>query len=69
MMLAQLFPHPFPQSLNRIQIGAVAGQLDERKVQLFSLLSNDVGPTMPGRPIPNDDDLLMGVRVPLDQML
>ena len=69
MMLGQVFPHPLPQTLNRVQVGTIAGQLDEGKAQPLNLLSNDVGPTMPGCPIPNDDDLLVEVRVPVGQML
>jgi len=31
VLLGYLFPHPFPESLNRIQVGAIAGQRHQGK--------------------------------------
>lgn len=65
-VLSDLLTHPFPQPFNRIEVWAIARQLDELNAELLGLGVNALA-AMPRRTIPDDDQLPVGQSKPSDE--
>lgn len=68
MKLGDIFPEPFPEPFNGVQVGAIAGKRDEPKTKDLGFLLSQQSP-MPGSTIPNDDHLTVSVTYPLSDTL
>jgi len=57
MMLREVFTHPFPETLNRVEIRGVRGKREEGQPDLISVMLNLSTATMVGGAIPDDEDV------------
>jgi hypothetical protein len=65
-MLQHLFPHPFPEPFNRVQVRRIAGQWYDLHAHL-GRSGHYLATAMPGGAIPNNHDLTLGFIEPLFQ--
>ena len=59
VMIGDILPEPAPESLDRHEVGAVAGQRHEVDVERFGRFMHHTG-SMIGGAIPDDDQLVLG---------
>lgn len=67
-MLRNFLSHPLPETFNRIEVRAVAWQLYELDAQLLYLRANQLA-AVPGRSVPDNDELAFCIITPLRQSL
>jgi len=52
MMLREVFAHPFPKALNRVEVRGISGEGDERETKLVSVLLHVSTTAMVGGAVP-----------------
>ena len=63
-----LFSHPAPEILNRIEVGAIGRQRDESESEFGGGSLNGLG-SMSGGAVPNDDDCVRPILQPFSHAL
>lgn len=68
MVLSDFFPHPLPESFNRVEVGTVSWERHQLKAEFFGPFMESNG-SMPGRTIPDNQDGLLRLTKPFSNSL